>query len=147
MNPPHIAIKRPIEVENIEKYEKILDKLAKSAKTFKIDIQGYSFFADKTFFLKVIKSKELMILHNNLLSMLKQQGIAPDNLEGDNQIFHITLANNDISTKFVEILKKNYLPKKPLYNFPLKELAILRYTSTHWVIHKIVSIKQMTPQK
>jgi 2'-5' RNA ligase len=137
LNPPHITIKRPIEVENIEKYENILDKITNSTKSFKIGIKGYDFFSDKIFFQDVIQSKELINLHNSLLSALKKENIFPDEMEGDNQRFHSTLANGDISAKFLGFLKKNYISKKPSDTFPLKELAILRHTGTYWTIHKI----------
>lgn len=92
--PPHITIKRPFEIESesIEHVTEDLKRLLGNYKPFLVSLQGVDSFGTSVLYANVERNDMLTLLHKDLVSAFAKYQTAPDPLEGDNVVFHSTLA-------------------------------------------------------
>ena len=140
---PHITVKRPFLVDD-EKLQELFDyiqELKEDIKPFDITINNYGFFEPTVAYLNVIKSEQLLQLHNTInQDLLKRFSIEIGPREGDDIIFHSTLALSDFDQNtFTEI--KNYLLSIPInHTFQIGEIALFYKVDDYWIIANKSSI-------
>lgn len=138
LQPPHITIKWPFSVEKLEPFERYCESLAKEMLPFEIGINGYGFFEPKVIFLKVSQNERLVGLHLKIISELKERyEIGPNAYEGKNQIFHTTLAYEDISEEnFYRAKRELEGSAQPKISFTFDSIGLFRFNGAEWTVHK-----------
>lgn len=91
---PHVTIKRPFRVDNMEGALDAIRQVLSKEKAVRLNINGLGSFPSGAVFLKINSSEELNALHQKLLAVLKPHGVEPDQFEGANMLFHTSLALN-----------------------------------------------------
>jgi 2'-5' RNA ligase len=144
LQPPHVTIKWPFEVEDITIFERYCEELAKKINSFEVSIEGYGFFEPEVIFLKVIPSKELVNLHLKILYDLKTNfSIEKNQFEGQNQQFHTTLAYEDISQEMFSKAKEELEnSEQPKISFKFNSIGLFKFTGEEWIIHKKFKINE-----
>jgi len=100
---PHITLKSPFEIQDISLIEDFLLESCKRFNNNNIKVTGFGKFEDRTLFLKLNPSKEFLDFYKNLQEYIKQQALSISIYDLDKKIFHITIANKELSSQ--EILK------------------------------------------
>ncbi|PIZ76436.1 hypothetical protein COY05_01100 [Candidatus Peregrinibacteria bacterium CG_4_10_14_0_2_um_filter_38_24] len=133
--PPHITIKPPFEVEEIDSYMDYLEEFCSKIDSFDVELEGFNSFSNKVIYLDVMKNDMLHKLNQIIMSDLK--------LESDEMIFHATLGYGDLSEeKFkdaFEYLKVNFKPK---FKFRVSKIGIFLNlpNDAGWIIVKECSL-------
>lgn len=139
--PPHVTVKRPFAVEGIEdikKCESIMQDVATRAKSFQLELSGIGSFSNTVLFLRPEQNKNLEDIHDNLINEI--ESVFPSSKtvhEGDNMIFHSTLAM-DLSPQEFHIAK-NYMDSIPheKLSFMVRVQKIGLFlgvdNNTHWI--------------
>jgi 2'-5' RNA ligase len=94
--PPHITVKVPFEVKDIDAVETVanfMTELAQNTKSFNITLRGFNNFGDKVLYAAIENTTELLKLSEALLEQLTQPGNARE-YERGRTVFHSTLAMN-----------------------------------------------------
>lgn len=143
LQPPHVTIKWPFEVDDISIFEDYCKELSNDTTPFKINAEGYGFFEPKVIFLKVLPSNELIELHLKILDDLKVRfNIEKNKFEGRNQQFHTTLAYEDISEDaFYRAKEELETSEEPKISFKFNSIGLFKFTGEEWVIHKKFEVK------
>lgn len=142
IQPPHVTIKWPFDVEDIGQFDNYCRDLSTRIQPVEIVYDGYGMFNAGVFFLKVRSTSALVCLHCKILEELKQQfGIEKNAFEGLDQQFHTTLAMEDIS--YEDCLAA--LSESKQWGFPgpftSYRLALFKFTGEEWVVHSEYDIK------
>lgn len=141
---PHITIKTPFFVDDLQSQIEYFDSLAHSIKPFKIHLQGFDYFEPNVIFLNVQKNRTLNELHQKIIHELQSEyKIEPDpSTESDNVRFHSTLALNDLSEENFYEAKKYLSNKQPQFSFQAKTLGLFYYLSPEegWIIYRRTKI-------
>jgi len=143
LQPPHVTIKWPFEINDIQPFEKYCEDLSKEIQPFEIKINGYGFFDPKVIFLKVEKNQNLINIHLKILKDLKEKfEIEKNKYEGAEPQFHTTLAYEDISEEnFHKAKKELKKAEQPKLSFIFDSLGLFRFTGEEWIIHKNYNIQ------
>lgn len=108
--PPHITVKRPFEVANLDELQQIVevfDRTLSSIEPFSITYRGITDFNRQVLLLEVGVSKALVQLHQALLDALEQVvATAKQPFEGGlGMIFHTSLALSLKEDEFIRARK------------------------------------------
>ena len=141
---PHITIKSPFDINEIDKYVDYIEYVAESIEPIDIDFEGFGNFGDKVIFLDVKQNQRLLDLHWRILGELaKQFGLTPHAFEGKNIKFHASIAGFNNKDSFQQAL--NYLSQyQPKFSFKAKELGIFYYLGegNGWIVNRRINIKK-----
>ena len=142
IQPPHITIKRPFVVNNLEELKeviRIIQQISKTTYQFNIELGSVENFSQTVLYLSLVNIKEIFNLHLKLVELLREKFPSSINeFDGDGVIFHTTVAM-DIKAEIFDIEKKLILPKaKTILNKPVKinklGLFLALDNETQWVV-------------
>lgn len=141
--PPHLTLKYGFETENIEEVETVLSNFCSEHQPFPYKLQGFGSFDHNTLFVKVIASKEIESLHQELIKKLKKIKWLQwnPNFDAEKIHFHATIEHTIQSKeKFEEI--KQYLEEKHIsFEEELDNITILKLEEGSWKVHKTFLLK------
>ena len=138
---PHVTIKTPFEVEEIEPLTQYLENLAKEIQPFPIRLKGFGYFGEQVIFLDVEEKDSLNQLHWRILNDLKEEfAIEPHQFEGDNVKFHASVAGYSDPEDFQNA--QNYLKRyQPDFQFQATTLGIFYHLGNDgWVVYRKISL-------
>lgn len=137
---PHITIKPPFIVEDIDPFIEYFDRLARETEPFDIELNGIDFFEPKVIFINVEKNPALYALHQKIIADLhKNYGIQPNvKTEGENIRFHSTLALSDLTEENFYKAKEYLKDERPHFRFKASTLGLFFHLSPEegWIIHR-----------
>lgn len=141
---PHITIKPPFFVEDIEPFVRYFDNLAKQLEPFEIELQGFDFFEPKVVFLNVVENPTLKKIHKDIVKDLQNDFEIEPNVqtEGDNVRFHSTVALSDLSEENFYKAKNYVSNKTPHFKFTASTLGMFYHLSPEegWIIYRRAKI-------
>lgn len=139
---PHITIKTPFEVENIQPFEEYLENLSKEISSFNININGIGFFEPKVVYMNVEESKDLRNLYNRVKKDMKTNLNIKCN---EDMIFHSTLAYKDLSEENFHEVKKYLKNINPCFKFRFTTLGLFYNLSEDdgWIIFKRFQLRSL----
>lgn len=134
--PPHITIKAPFRIENIDLVENFILDIVKKLRKSKLKLESYGNFDKNVLFVNVKESQEMKNDINYFLKKLKDERIVEwKDHEVGNLKLHATLGKKDIKNKFEKI--KEYLDNIIFsYDLEFDNIAILRHEKGKWQVHK-----------
>jgi 2'-5' RNA ligase len=137
--PPHVTVKRPFVVneEIFEHARSILHMTAQKFAPSQVKLTGESAFGTSVVFASVEPSEFLTRLHESLLKSLDTHGVQPDTFEGQNMVFHSTLAMNltpDQFEKSQDILQNLRLTWPLICNVSKLGLFLAIDDDRHWIV-------------
>lgn len=135
---PHITVKRPFEISNtdLDKFLVILSKLSQNLKPIKVSFNGIRAFGTSTIYVEIEPNQDLNNAHNYILNFLKQCGVEADLLDGENVVFHTTLAMN-LTTDQYQQARAALESTAPFRNtFTVSEIGLFLHLESHdaWVV-------------
>ncbi|HLD18458.1 MAG TPA: 2'-5' RNA ligase family protein [Candidatus Nanoarchaeia archaeon] len=134
---PHITIKAPFNVKNVDPFVRYLEDLARKTKPFEIQLEGFGYFEPRVIFLNVKQNTKLKTLHFSILKDMKKSfHIKPHALEGEKIRFHCTLALQDVTKKKLRNAKEYLRQYHPRFRFKAKSLGVFLYLGKEagWII-------------
>ncbi len=140
--PAHITVKAPFEYDkDITELESIIERFCNENKKVKYAINGYGVFDKRTIYMKVIDNKELRDLHKSFIESIdKINYINFGNHEGEEAIFHITIASKKIRDTFNEIW--NYVNNSHCsFEAEFNNISIFTWEENTWKLYKKYSFK------
>ena len=93
--PPHVTVKRPFVIGSLHELEEFIHRLRQLVQDMRapdITYTSIGDFAGGSVYIAVQKSDELKSLHEKLLSFCAGYGASADEFEGDQSVFHTTVA-------------------------------------------------------
>jgi len=135
--PPHITIKPPFEVSELQPHFEYLERLARETEPFEISLKGFNSFGEKVLYLDVLQNEKLFDLNKKITSDLSTNV--------DEMILHATLAYNDLNQesfkKAYSILMQKTLPD---FKFVFKKIGLFYRLSNDagWIIIKKANLNQ-----
>lgn len=118
---PHITITYQMNVntKDFKKIDKVVNKISKEIKTFKINIKGISkFYKNRVIYLKVLESRELDDLYKKLSGNIKYFGKVRTFTP------HVTIAYSDITKENFKKAFKEVENKKIYYNINVNKIYL-----------------------
>lgn len=94
---PHITLKAAFEAEKISPLEEFLEDLSKDKGKSPVYIRGFGKFGSNTIFLEVNPSKQFLEFYREIHYFFKDKGLESSIYDNENKVFHITLANKELS--------------------------------------------------
>jgi 2'-5' RNA ligase len=110
---PHITVKRPQQVEDVEMWLEKIKVIADETSNFKITLEKVDSFGDEVVFWEPKFSEELISLHKQIFQ-ISEKGSEGDMFENDNYHPHLTLAGTKWKISKEEVID-------------LKEEAVLKF--------------------
>lgn len=135
--PAHITVKAPFEFNGeITELESTIGRFCQENKKVSYYIDGYGAFDKRTIYMKVIQSEELRNLHKRFIEAISNISyISFGNHEGQDAIFHITIASKKIKGMFNEIW--NYVNERQCsFKEDFNNISIYKWEDNTWKIHK-----------
>jgi 2'-5' RNA ligase len=136
-SPPHITLQPPFEWADtdIPVLEQHLATFASSQNSIPITLNGYAAFIPRVIYIDVVKSPELLNLHQNLMSYLETHLAITDKV-GKSRPFapHMTVAFRDLTR---QNFKAAWLEFEKLYchfDFTASVLTLLVHDGRRWNI-------------
>lgn len=137
--PPHIAIKRPFQMEKarLEYVQSAVRQVAQGFGRFSVRLSGCANFDKKVLYIQVGDNAMLFDLHDQLLTTLASLYKKSNQSKGPDMIFHSTLAMN-LSPEEYEIASsemKKLMPSHPIV-CDIKKIGVFLSVdnSRHWVV-------------
>lgn len=141
--PAHFTIKAPFETDNIEEIEKITEEFVKNNNKQNIKISGFDKFRTDVVFMKVIPSKEALMVHDEFINNLKKVSwLKWKHHEGNdkNKVFHCTIVSRLKEDKFYPIWE--YVNKYNLqFETHFDNISILKWENNRWEVYKEYILK------
>lgn len=94
--PPHVTVKRPFEIDELEAHCALLDGFATRFAPLTARVMGPVTFGTDVFVLEVEADPTLRTMHDQLLEALEPFDVSPDTLEANAVRFHMTVALKDV---------------------------------------------------
>lgn len=143
---PHITVKSPFEIDDIDPFLDYADKIAIETTTFDIEIKGINYFEPNVAYLDIVKNCHLSDMHFKFVQELQENySIQPDELEGEKMVFHSTLALKDINEKNFTEVKKFMNNYNPHFQFTAKRLGVFyNLGDAGWIVVKIVKLNTIS---
>lgn len=141
--PPHITIKRPFTLNSKGELDSFIERLTHMClKPCTVRYKEVTVFPDNTVYFSIEDNSDLHDLHKRTLDICKEFNIGPDELEGDNVIFHTSLALGLSDNQSRTALRSITLSGDELMPFKLSSVGIfmqLPSNGTWIIIHTIKS--------
>ncbi|MCK5015844.1 MAG: 2'-5' RNA ligase family protein [Candidatus Peribacteraceae bacterium] len=139
---PHITIKRPFECDDkmFSDVSEYVEKLSEETDPFSITIDGFDFFEPTVVYLNIKPSNELLELHKRInKDLLNKFSIEIGPREGENVVFHSTIALEDISEETFYKIKEYVLNIPFQHTFNLRKIGLFYKEDDYWIIAKKVT--------
>lgn len=101
---PHITLKAAFEAPQISPLEEFLEDLSRDKGKSPIYIDGFGRFGSHTIFLKVNPSKQFLEFYREIHYFFKNRGLESSIYDNEDKLFHITLANKELSKNEIMIV-------------------------------------------
>ncbi|MEL7120977.1 MAG: 2'-5' RNA ligase family protein [Bacteroidota bacterium] len=140
--PPHITIKSPFEASNITPFVAYLEKIAQTTSPFEITIDGFGNFGNQVLFLEVLENPTLTQLHHTIINDFQQAFmIAPDQYEGANVKFHVSIAGFN-ETELFQQAQEYISAHKAEFSLQINQLGIFYYLGPgqSWIINRKIRL-------
>lgn len=132
--PPHITIKGPFEIDNLQWHSDYLDTLASQTRPFTVHLKGIRAFGPHAIFIDVLKNPNLHELTQALLSDLPNE--THTSFEAvQNVHHHATLALPDSDEMFNKAMI-HYSDLQVEFEFTVKKLALFYQHADSWIIYR-----------
>ena len=142
---PHITVKPPFVVEELDPFVDYFDTLAADTKQFDIEVRGFDYFEPKVIFLNVAENAALAALHRKIVADLERDhGIAHDaRTEMENVRFHSTVATGDLTPENFAKAKEYVAGKHPSFAFRASRMALFYQLSPEegWIVYRQAELK------
>lgn len=139
---PHITIKSPFETSEIEDHVAYLESLSESIQSFEVELDGFGSFGEKVIYLAVKPNRKLRNMHQKILSEVNMRfGLIPHEFEGENIVFHMSVAGFDNSESFYKA--QLYLRKyNPQFRYSINTLGLFYYLGENngWIVNRKIKI-------
>ncbi len=123
---PHITLKSAFETEEISPLEDFLGDLSSKREKSPIYIEGFGRFGSKTIFLKVNPSEKFLEFYREIHYFFKNKGLESSIYDNENKVFHITLANKELSKEEIMIVWDHLTHKKVNQEYLIDNLCIFQ---------------------
>lgn len=128
--PPHVMFKRAFPVDDIEPYDRYLDRLVSQIEPFEIVVRGVAAFETPlVVYLDLVQDPRIKALQSTVLSDLAPYGVRPAPFEDDHPVpyqFHLTVAYGMSAEDHADLLR--WLPEPPEMRFTVDRVAMFVYT-------------------
>ena len=133
-SPPHITIQSPFRwnKHNLHPIRVTLEKVCKSHTPFEISLKNFDKFAPRVIFVDVELSDDLIWLHQNLQSQMKEEHGLEDRFDGFHP--HMTVAFKDLKKKIFPNAWKYFSKVKYQKTFLANQLTLLEHNGKNWEI-------------
>lgn len=143
--PPHITVKRPFDVADVNQIAIVRDtmrKIAEKTKCFNVRLSGTASFSRNVHYACPLPSEALIRLHKDLLDSLKSLGVEPNEFEADNVTFHSTLAMDLTESEF-EIAAKELKSTEIDMDCLIGKIGLFLglANNTNWVVIDIANLQ------
>jgi 2'-5' RNA ligase len=143
-SPPHITLQPPFpwDLEQLPQLEHKLKQVAQNQFPIPMTLNGFAAFKPRVIYINVLKTPELLKLHQDLREELETSFNLVD-IASKNRGFnpHLTVASRDLSkTNFYQAWEE-FKEQKLSFNFILKQLTLLRHNGQSWDIYKHYLVK------
>lgn len=130
---PHITLKMGFSARDIAPFEKYVEKLASEVPSFEIAVRNFDSFEDGILFLNVEPNPALDRLRQRVLfDLMEGHGIKPEEIEGAQFRFHVTLAHGLANPEFDE-LRESFATREMQFKFNARHIDLFCHTGQQWV--------------
>ena len=134
-SPPHITLQPPFEwqVDDMQLLEQSLSNFAQIQSKIPIILKGFGAFVPKVIYINVIKTPELMVLQQYLMTYLEESlGIVYPHSKDRTFSPHITVAYRDLTRENFRSAWPEFEPKKLEFKFTVSQLTLLVHNNHRW---------------
>jgi 2'-5' RNA ligase len=132
---PHITLKQPFEADELEPYERYLERLAEELEPIEIVMHGYGSFEEEgVVFLDVEQDPRLLAIQKRILGELALATALYESGEPVPYYFHGTIAYGLSPGDLADA--RGRLGDTPEFRFPLERLGLFRGTEDGWTVYK-----------
>jgi len=143
--PPHISLKQPFHIDDIEEVEEYFDSLAKSILPFEIFIPKVSVWNLGTtgcIFLEVEETSTLRNLHNRINKELSERFENTEAMfDGGDYRFHVTIALGEKPPEVYESFYEKLKAKVINLRYIAKEIVMFYYDDDNYSIGSFITYK------
>ena len=133
---PHITLKLGFPVVDFAPFEEFMRRLVADVAPLEISLRDFGFFDEGILFLEVEPNPEIEKLRRRILEELSNHhGIQPQEIEGSQYRFHVTLAYGLSSVDFAE-LRKSFSRRHVQLDFQANHIDLLCHTGRQWVTYQ-----------
>lgn len=146
--PPHISLKQPFEISDINEVEKYMEEFAESIEPFEISIPRLNYWVSEevgSIYLEVEESQILRDLHNRLNKELKVRfGNTSAMFDGDEYRFHLTIALGGKCPKEVyEEFYREVVEKEVNFKYTAKEIVMFYFDNDNYELGTSMTYKRL----
>jgi 2'-5' RNA ligase len=134
-SPPHITLQPPFEwqVDEMEVLEESLRNFAKIQIPVPIILKGFGSFVPKVIYINVIKTPELMMLQQYLMTYLEESlGIVYPHSKDRTFSPHITVAYRDLTRENFKCAWPEFNRRELEFKFTVSQLTLLVHKDLRW---------------
>lgn len=136
-SPPHITLQPPFEWADtdIPLLEEHLKTFALRQNLIPITLKGYAAFVPRVIYIDVVRSPELLTLHQNLMSYLETNLEITDKV-GKTRPFapHMTVAFKDLTRQNFKAAWSEFEKRQLHFEFTASVLTLLAHDASRWNI-------------
>lgn len=135
---PHFTLKAPFETGNLEKFEKILEDLAKKQESIPFAIEGFGYFTrdhGNTIFLEAAENPELQDAVQDIVDEIRDFGEDKRSLPEEIKL-HVSIARYMDDGQFKEAWSYLRAQASPKFNLNFDNLTLFRYFPGGWEIYR-----------
>lgn len=133
--PPHITVEAPFRLGDSEG-ERLVAALAAflaGKPCFEVALKNFGYFRDDVIFVEVVAPLELLELHNQLQSFLRQEaGFIQTAPLHPGYTPHLTLANRDVTPQQHAAIWRELSRRRFFARFLVSDLALMRHNGASW---------------
>lgn len=138
----HFTLKAPFETESEEGAKEIENKISEFIKNKtkqKIEINGLDHFRSDVIFMKIIPSKEALLIYNEFTEMLKKiKWLTWKRHDGNQKTFHCTIVTHLTENNFTNIWNYAKIKYDPHFSAYFDNISLLKWESKYnrWITYK-----------
>jgi 2'-5' RNA ligase len=145
-SPPHITLQPPFEwpTADLPQLEQQLNTFARSQLPFSVTLQGFAAFPPRVIYINVLKTPELLILHQSLLTDLENTlGIADPKSKTRPFTPHLTVAFRDLTRQNFKLAWPEFEPRSLQLEWLASSLTLLIHDNQRWNIYREFHFNQL----
>ncbi|QCK14660.1 2'-5' RNA ligase family protein [Mangrovivirga cuniculi] len=134
-SPPHITLYPPFRIDENKEVKVIqcIEEIAKSIDSFEVELNGFSGFPPRTFYVQPIENPELAILREKTLNEAgKVIGVDISKLRARPLNPHITIANRDLEKEDYPVLVKHFSTISFKRKYEQNSISLLKHNGKNW---------------
>ncbi|CAD5931322.1 Putative phosphoesterase GK0864 [Planktothrix tepida] len=136
-SPPHITLQPPFKwlIEDLQTLEQRLSEFALKQSSISITLSGFNAFPPRVIYVDVIKTPELIKIHQQLMDDLEQQLNIVHEVS-KKRLFspHVTVAFKDLTRTAFKTAWLEFAQRSIYFDFTISELTLLIHNGQNWNI-------------